>query len=63
MRTKSFSSHSNSPLDILDYVIEFTLIFKLQSRAEQPVFLPFYVERTNSSTGILGITAIQKIDL
>ena len=47
VHAKSFSGHSNTPLDILDYGVELPLMFKLQSGAEQPVFLPFFVERTN----------------
>ena len=60
---KSFNSHSSTPLDILDYGVELPLIFELQSGAGQPVFLQFYIERTNASQGILGINAIKKIEL
>ena len=60
---KCFNSHSSTPLDILDYGVELPLIFELQSGAGQPVFLQFYIERTNASQGILGINAIKKIEL
>ena len=60
---KSFNSHSSTPLDILDYGVVLPLLFELQSGNIQPVFLQFYIERTDSHQGILGINAIKRIEL
>ena len=63
LHNKLFAGHGNATLDILHYGVELPLIFTLKTGEKQPIILPFYIERTTSKQGILGISAINKIEL
>ena len=63
LHNKLFAGHGNATLDILNYGVELPLIFTLKTGEKQPIILPFFIEKTTSSQGILGISAIKKIEL
>ena len=59
----TFSSHSNDPLNILEEGVELPLKFTQENGKDVFIFLPFYVENTVNSSGILGLNSIKTIEI
>ena len=47
----------------MEYGVELPLIFTCVNGEQKPCLLPFFIERTSSPQGILGINAISNIDI
>ena len=63
INNRKFAAHCNTTLDILEYGVELPLIFTCVNGEQKPCLLPFFIERTSSPQGILGINAISNIDI